>query len=214
MSGWDDVEDEEALVHDEDWDDSEGPDDSRWKRPQGIFVLVPITGEAGAQIQRYRERFDPRLAASNSPHVTLVGSSGVGPIDPQVDPARLREVFERIARETAPFSMAFGRAHRFMQTNVVSLELPPHGPLRELHERIVATGLPFQPARFTFTPHATINFFATVTRARERELLAARVTAPLLVEELELSLTDDPKPHRELLRVRLGGRESGVGSRE
>lgn len=176
-----------------------------WRRPQGIFVLAPISGAAGARIAALQRRYDPKLAALNAPHITLVGSSGVGPVVAGTTEATLRAALEPIARTTPPVVAPFGRPTRFMQTNIVSLHLDPHGPLRELFERIKASGLRFGPVRFAFTPHATLSYFPTLDRTRERQLLAERVPEPAIIDRLELSLTNDPQPPKKLFELPLEG---------
>lgn len=176
-----------------------------WRRPQGIFVLAPIGGEAGAHIAELQRRYDPKLAAMNRPHITLVGSSGVGPVVAGTTEAALREALEPITRRTPPVVAHFGRPTRFMQTNIVSLPLDPHGPLRELFEQVRTSGLRFGPVRFAFTPHATLSYFPTLDRKRERQLLAERVPEPAIISSLELSLTNDPQPPRKLFELQLEG---------
>ena len=178
-----------------------------WRRPQGIFLIAPILGEAGEQIAELQRRYDPKLATLNRPHLTLVGSSGVGPVLPNTTEAELRAALEPVARSTPPMVLRFGPPTRFMQTNIVSLPLDPHGPLRDLYERIRTSGLRFGATRFAFTPHATLSYFPSLDRRRERELMATRVTAPALLDRIELSLTQDPQPPRKLFELRLEGGE-------
>ena len=193
--------DEDEFGYDEDIPES-GRD---WRRPQGIFVIAPLGGEAGARIAELQRRYDPKLAALSAPHLTVVGSSGVGPVQPGTTEAELRAALAPIARETPPLALRFGPPCRFMQTDIVSLPLDPHGPLRDLFERIRASGLRFGPVRFAFTPHATLSYFPTLDRRRERELMAERVTTPAVVDRLELSLTQDPQPPRRLFELPLTG---------
>lgn len=171
----------------------------------GIFILTELPGEAGEQIRALQQRFDPKLARLTPPHVTLAGSSGVGPIPTDTPVERLHEVLAPIAASTAPMSLQFKPPHRFMQTDIVSLPLDPHGPLRALHERIARSGLPFRSARFQFSPHCTLSFYPTLTPQKERELLAVRVTAPARIERLQIYLTRDPQPARKLLDLALVG---------
>lgn len=175
----------------------------------GIFVLVELPGEAGRIVRDIQERYDPKLARLTPPHVTLVGSSGVGAIPSDTPTEQVERALAPIAESTAPMTLSFGAPVRFMQTDIISLPLDPHGPLRTLHERIATSGLPFKPARFLFTPHCTLNFYRTLTRETERELLALRVTAPVLVERLQVYLTRDPQPARKLLELTLTGPTTG-----
>ncbi len=180
----------------------------------GIFVLVELPGEAGRIVREIQEKYDPKLARLTPPHVTLVGSSGVGAIPSDTPTREVEQAISPIAASTAPMTLSFGTPVRFMQTDIISLPLDPHGPLRTLHERIATSGLPFKPARFLFTPHCTLNFYRTLTRQTERELLALRVSAPVVVERLQVYLTRDPQPARKLLEFTLtdteqpGGRHS------
>jgi 2'-5' RNA ligase len=183
----------------------------------GIFILAELPGEAGEQVRALQHRYDPKLGRLTPPHVTLAGSSGVGPIPTDTPVARLRAALEPIAESTAPLSLQFRPPHRFMQTEIISLPLDPHGPLRALHERIARSGLPFRQARFQFSPHCTLSFYPTLTPKNERELLAARVDAPARIERLQIYLTRDPQPSKKLFELELTGPASplvmaGTGS--
>jgi 2'-5' RNA ligase len=183
-----------------------------WRRPAGIFVLAPIAGPAAAVIHELQARYDPKLAAASAPHITLAGSSGVGPIRAGTPLEDLRRHLAPVARATPALALAFGLAQRFMQTSIISLPLDVHGPLRALHDRIARAGLPFGPARFTFTPHVTLNLYRTLTPDAERALLSCRVVEPAVIDSLVLTATDDPYPPRTVLVLRLeglGGRTDG-----
>jgi 2'-5' RNA ligase len=171
----------------------------------GIFILAELPGEAGEQVRALQQKFDPKLARLTPPHITLAGSSGVGAMPTDTPVEKIREALEPIARTTPPLSLPFGLPHRFMQTEIVSLPLDPHGPLRLLHDRIAKCGLPFRVARFQFSPHCTLSFYPTLTPQRERELLALRVDAPARIERLQIYLTRDPQPARKLLELDLTG---------
>lgn len=189
------------------WDDDDIPESGRdWRRPRGIFVIAPILGAAGERIAELQTRYDRKLARSSVPHVTLVGSSGVGPIVPNTTAEELRAALEPIAASIAPLTLHFEAPERFPQTNIVSLPLNPHGPVRTIFEAVRSSGLRFLPVRFPFSPHATINFYPTLTRERERELLAVRVPEPVVIDRLQLSLTDDPLPPRPLMELLMGTR--------
>lgn len=177
----------------------------KWRRGPGIFVVVDARGVAGDRIHALQQRYDPKLANYLPPHLTLAGSSGVGPIEPSTPRERLREVMERVAGETAPMELEFKAPIRFMQTDIIVLPVDHHGPLRELHDRISASGLAFQPARFAFTPHVTLSFFRTLTAQQRRELLAVRMEQPLVVDHIRCSLTDEPLPPRHLFELPLTG---------
>ena len=174
-------------------------------QPNGIFIIAELGGEAGEAIRRINERYDPKLARYKPPHVTITGSSGAGPIPGSVDVAVLRQRLEPITESTPPMSLRFGPPLRFLQTEIIVLPLDPHGPLRTLHDRLVSSGLAFQRARFTFSPHATLSLYPTLTRETEKDLLAIRIIEPAIIDRLIVYHTLDPQPAKKLLELELRG---------
>jgi len=169
----------------------------------GIFIIAELGGDVGEAIRRINEKYDPRLARYKAPHVTLAGSSGVGPIPASVTTAELWDKLAPITSTTAPLTLRFGPPLRFMQTDIVVLPLDPHGPLRTLHDRIANSTLPFQQARFTFSPHCTLSLYPTLTKESERELLAMRIREPVVIDRLTVYQTLDPQPSRKMLELPL-----------
>jgi len=172
----------------------------------GIIIVAELQGPAREKVAEIQRRFDPKLAKAVAPHVTITGSSGMGPIATRTSATRLRAALEPVARATAPMTLTFGRPMRFMQTNVVVLPLDPNGPVRALHERIKRSGLTYERERFTFTPHATLSFFPTLEQSALRELLAFRVDDPITLDHIAAFRTVTITETKELLRLPLTGR--------
>ena len=172
----------------------------------GIFVFAPIGGDVGARIAAVARQYDPRLAAlDQAPHVTVAGSSGMGPIAPDTTREELDAAIAPIAASTAPITLRFGRPTRFMQTQIVVLPLDPHGPLRTLHERIKTSGLRAARPRFYFTPHVTLNLYRELPPELLISLLAERFDEPVTIDTLEAHLTRDTGESRALASWKLGG---------
>lgn len=171
---------------------------------RGIFVVAELEGEAREQVHAVQRWADPKLSTGTTPHITLIGSSGAGPIAADTPVARIRHLILPIAAETPPLSLHFGKPVRFMQTDIIVLPLDPHGALRTLHERIVSSGLRFERARFAFSPHCTLSFFQTMTPAMQRRLLRVRVDAPVTLTRLQFYRSRDPQPARKIWEVDLG----------
>jgi len=170
----------------------------------GIFIIAEIGGEAGRQIREINERYDPRLARYKAPHVTITGSSGVGPIPPQVTKSELWDKLAPITSSTEAMSLRFQPPMRFMQSDIIVLPLDPHGPLRVFHDRIATSGLPFLPARFTFSPHCTLSLYPSLTRDTERELMSVRISDDVTIDRITVYQTLDPQPSKKLLDLPLG----------
>ncbi len=171
----------------------------------GIFIIAELGGEAGKQIRAINEWFDPRLARYKAPHVTITGSSGVGPIPASVTAVELWEKLAPITSSTEPMALRFGPPMRFMQTEILVLPLDPHGPLRAFHDRLANCGLPFARARFTFSPHCTLSLYPTLTQEATRELLTLRVHVPAVIDRIHVFQALDPQPARKLLELPLTG---------
>jgi 2'-5' RNA ligase len=173
----------------------------------GIFIIAEITGPEGERIAQLQAAYDPRLVKLGRPHVTLAGSSGVGPIAPDTALDELESKLGPIAASTPPITLRFGRPTRFMQTEIVVLPLDPHGPLRTLHERIKTSGLRAAPPRFFFTPHVTLSLYREQPRESLNELLRMRFDEPVVIDRIECHLTKDTGESRRLLELPLTGAE-------
>jgi 2'-5' RNA ligase len=150
----------------------------------GIVLLAELAGPTAARIHELQQQFDPRMAKELPPHVTLTGSSGMGPLPPSTTVDELKDALEPIAKETAPITVSFQPPMRFMQSKVVVLPIDPHGPIRTLHERIKSSGLIAETARFSFTPHCTLSFYPELTREKLRDLLSIRITEPVTIDRI------------------------------
>jgi 2'-5' RNA ligase len=171
----------------------------------GIFVIAPIEGEVGDRIAALQQAHDPRILKLGRPHVTLVGSSGVGPIDPRTDVETLQRELAPITATTAPITLKFGRATRFMQTEIVVLPLDPHGPLRTLHERIKTSALKFASPRFFFTPHVTLSLYRELPKEALLALLSEKFDDAVTLTRIECHLTRDTGESRHLITLPLSG---------
>jgi 2'-5' RNA ligase len=171
----------------------------------GIFIIAPITGTVGDRIAEVQATYDPRLARLGPPHVTLAGSSGIGPIAADITVDELRERLAPIAASTTPITLRFGRPSRFMQTEIVVLPLDPHGPLRTLHERIKTSGLRAAAPRFFYTPHVTLSLYREQPATALKELLAYRFDDPITIDSIEAHLTRDTGESKVLMSLPLSG---------
>jgi 2'-5' RNA ligase len=171
----------------------------------GIFIIAEIDGAIGERIRTLQERFDPKLAAESPPHVTIIGSSGAGPVSPETPVETLRHAIDPVAAITAPLTLRFGRAMRFLQREIVVLPLDPHGSLRILHERLKNSGLPHANARWPFTPHCTLSFYPMLTPETLRQLLAVHENGEWTLSTLRVFHTRDPQPPTLLFDAPLDG---------
>jgi 2'-5' RNA ligase len=151
----------------------------------GIIVMSEVRGPLAERVLELQRRFDPRMANELPPHITIAGSSGMGPIRASTTDDAVRDALGAVARATPPMTVVLQPPMQFMQSNVVVMQIDPNGPIRALHERIKSSGLSYEGARFTFTPHLTLSFYPELTRDRLRELRTFRVLEPLIIDTIQ-----------------------------
>jgi 2'-5' RNA ligase len=171
----------------------------------GIIVMSELRGELADRLRRLQTRYDPRMAAELPPHITITGSSGMGPISPETTDDELRVALEPIAAATMPFLVQLEPPMQFMQSTVVVMTINPNGPIRALHEQIKASGLSYEQPRFTFTPHLTLSFYPEHSRNRLLELLSFRVNEPVLIDSMQAYRATDVTRTSRVLDLRLSG---------
>jgi 2'-5' RNA ligase len=177
----------------------------------GIVVIAEIGGDVGARVHAVQQRYDPRMAAELPPHLTFVGSSGLGPISVRTSPESLRDALLPVTEATAPLTLRFEAPIRFMQSQVVVLPIDPNGPVRALHEgiatRVRSAGIGTERARFTFTPHCTLNLYRELPARELRELLAMRFDETFVVDAIQVYRAVSAAGTERLFELPLGGTE-------
>jgi 2'-5' RNA ligase len=175
----------------------------------GIVVIAELSGETAERILEVQQRYDPRMAAELPPHLTLIGSSGMGPISVRTSPEALREALLPATESTPPMTLRFNPPMRFMQSDVVVLPLDPNGAVRALYEamaeRIRAAHIVAERARFTFTPHCTLSFYPELAPQALRELLAMRFEESILIDAIQVYRATGPVGTQELFELPLTG---------
>ena len=171
----------------------------------GIIMMAELHGAIAERLREIQQRYDPRMVAELPPHITISGSSGMGPISPDTTDDELRAALAPIAAATPPFTVMLEPPMRFMQSTVVVMPIDPHGPIRALHEMIKSSGLSFEQPRFTFTPHVTLSFYPELARDRLRELLRVRISEPVRVESIEAYRSIDLTRTQKVLALPLTG---------
>lgn len=173
----------------------------------GIFIVAELVGPVRERVHALQGHFDPKLARGTPPHITIAGSSGVGPLPLDTPVERIADALAPVLSAIAPITVTFERPHRYMTTDIVVLPVDPHGPIRALHEAIASSGLIFERSRHQFSPHCTLSFYRTLTPAAERKLLAVRVDEPATFDKLQFYLSVDLVESRKVLELPLDGSE-------
>lgn len=159
--------------------------------PPNTYVVLDIPSPFAERVLAIRERQRDRFRFSLPAEVTVSGSSGTGPLAPDLDLDRVRAVLDRIAADTAPIRASFGPVRRFPNSDTFYLSFVDERPFRALHERIASSGLRFQQTAFPFGPHCTLRTRpATVTEGDA--LVSERVDGAFTLDTLSLYDLADP----------------------
>jgi 2'-5' RNA ligase len=171
----------------------------------GIVVMSELHGPAATRIREIQQQYDPRVAVELPPHITLTGSSGMGPMPAETTDAELLAALEPVAASTMPFDVTLLPPTRFMQSTVVVMTVDPNGPIRALHERIKTSGLSSEPPRFTFTPHVTLSFYPELPSERLRQLLRVRISERVTIDSIQAYRSTSLTRTVKVLDLPLGG---------
>jgi 2'-5' RNA ligase len=171
----------------------------------GIIVMSELRGPIADRLREIQQRYDPRMAAELPPHITITGSSGMGPMPPETTDASIVAALTIVAADCTPFTVKLEAPMRFMQSTVVVMTIEPNGPIRALHERIKSSGLAYGQPRFTFTPHVTLSFYPELSRENLRELLRVRVSETVVVDSIQAYRATDLTRTRKIFDLPLSG---------
>jgi GNAT superfamily N-acetyltransferase/2'-5' RNA ligase len=153
--------------------------------PRNSYVLLDLPTPVAEQVLAIRKRQRDFFHWSLPAETTVIGSSGLGSIATDEEPAHVFRTIDRVAAETPPIRATLGPVRRFPSSDVFYLSFVDEAPLRALHERLAATGLRFSPAAFPFTPHVTLRT-AAATDEEAAALLTSRVSGEFTLETLSL----------------------------
>lgn len=95
-------------------------------------------------------------------------------------------VLDEIGAVTPPIHASFVGAHRFPDSDTFVMRLSDDEPFRVLRDRIVSTGLRFEPSQYEFVPHCTLRTRSPVSPGEADQLLATEIAGRMELGELSL----------------------------
>jgi 2'-5' RNA ligase len=161
--------------------------------PPDTYAVLDIPEPVGGKIMDIRRRYQDAFRAALPAEVTLVGSSGVGCFDTNQEAADVFAVLDTIATSSTPIATSLSRVIRFPNTDIFVFQFSDESGLRQLHQRIVDSGLHFQDNPWPFAPHCTLRSRSPVTDEEAADLAAERIDEPFVLDQLSVyHLEDDP----------------------
>jgi len=136
------------------------------------FVVAEIPEPVRSQVQALRDSLNT-LTAKLPVEITLAGSSGVGPIPAGTDLSLVKSHLDRILPGICPFITQFSAIRRFPNVPIFYLEPFDRSPFDRVHQKLRASGIPFLPIQWPYTPHCTLRGGKPLS-AEEASELASR----------------------------------------
>lgn len=166
------------------------------------YIVLELPGPIANIIHNIRTGQGDDFQASMPAEITIVGSSGVGPIAHDQDPEEFFTAINEIAASTPPFTVSFDKVHRFPGTDIVVMKLKDETLVRSLHQKFVESGIKFQDTNFAYEPHCTLRSKSPLTDQEMEELSKLKIEGDFILQTL--SVYAMPPPGRLLHTVQLG----------
>lgn len=150
------------------------------------YIVAEIPEPVRSAVQTLRDEF-ASATAKLPVEITLVGSSGVGPIPVGTDLSLIATEMARIFAIVPPFEVSFAGFRVFPGTSLVYLCPTDRTPFDNIHETLRYSNIPFSQSAFPYNPHCTMRSGAALP-VNEVNLMCQRdfPTSPFLIEVVSL----------------------------
>jgi len=145
------------------------------------YLVLDVPEPQASAVMSIRRAHRDLFRAALPVEITLTDS-----IDPSQDPDDAFEALEKVAAESHPIQTSFLKAHRFPDSDTFVMRLADEMPFRDLRNRIILTGIAFQPSEYAFVPHCTLRTRSPVSDEDARLLLDTEISGPMMLNSLTI----------------------------
>lgn len=138
------------------------------RRP--CFIVAEIPEPVRSEIQSIRDFF-ATPTATLPVEITLLGSSGIGPIQAGVPVKVIEEQIERLCSTVSPWKVSFSEIRVFPNTSIAYLAPSDRSGFDFLHNLCRESKLPAYPSRFPYNPHCTLRAGEALTPDQLADIL-------------------------------------------
>jgi hypothetical protein len=149
------------------------------------YICMDVPEPLASQVMAVRRRYCERLP-SIAVELTVAGSSGLGAIRAQLDPADVVARLARFCAQTPPIEAELGAVVRFPGTDIFVCSMADPIPFEAIHDGLKQTGIRFEPSRFPFFPHCTLRMAGPLSESAVSELFALRMPGRFTLATLSL----------------------------
>lgn len=145
------------------------------------YIVLDVPEPQASAVMSIRRAHGDLFRAALPVEITLTDS-----IDPSQDPDDALESIAKVAAETHPIQTSFLDAHRFPASDTFVMRLADEMPFRDLRNRIIATGIAFQPSEYAFIPHCTLRTRSPVSDEDASLLLGTEISGRMVLNSLSV----------------------------
>src|ERR1700677_360348 len=135
------------------------------------FIVAEKPEPIRTEIQSLRDAFATPTAALPV-EITLLGSSGVGPIPIGTPVALIQEQMQLLFSKVSPWKVAFSGIRIFPNTSIAYLAPFDRSRFDFLHNLCRDSALPSSPSRFPYNPHCTLRAGGALTPDQLSDILS------------------------------------------
>jgi len=145
------------------------------------YIVLDVPEPQASAVMSIRRAHRDLFRAALPVEITLTDS-----IDPSQDPDDAFEAVASVAAESQPIQTSFLNAHRFPDSDTFVMRLADEAPFRHLRNRILSTGIAFQPSEYEFVPHCTLRTRSPVSDKDARVLLTTEIPGTMVLDTLSV----------------------------
>jgi hypothetical protein len=120
------------------------------------YVVAEIPEPTRSEIQALRDSFSTPTALLPV-EITLLGSSGTGPIPVGTSISFIQEQIDSLLSTVSSWEVSFSEIRIFPNTSIVYLAPTDRQPFDHCHKILRYSSLPTLPSKFSYNPHCTLR---------------------------------------------------------
>lgn len=145
------------------------------------YIVLDVPEPQASAVMSIRRAHRDVFRVALPVEITLTDS-----IDPSQDPDDAFDALEEVAAESLPIHTSFLKADRLPDSDTFIMRLADETPFRDLRERIILTGIAFQPSEHPFIPHCTLRTRSPVSYEDSHTLLSTEIPGPMVLGTLSI----------------------------
>ena len=172
------------------------------------YVVAEIPEPIRSKIQTMRESFGTPTALLPV-EITLLGSSGVGPIPAGTPIQTIQEQIDLLFAPIAPWTVSFAEIKAFPNTAIAYLSPVDRNCFDRIHAILRAPAIPHTESAFPFHPHCSLRSGAATPEELSRVLKHSFPVEQFWIDTISVFDFDSSAVHCDLIYRRTLTAESG-----